>query len=325
MPYPRPDDSMLEQWSSVVDVLRQGSHADHGLMRAAYPTSFEILVASPEDSPQLRPGERDSRDDTHLCDEVLRSREPLCVADVTEDARWDATVERRSGFRSYCGAPLLWPDEEAFGTLAMVRISPLEESEELNARQLVDCLAMGINAQLTLLYRNQESEFDATHDSLTGLANEAHFSHLALEMMSEQRGSSPGLWMLIWSIDGFEALRRDIGEDTAFTLLRATAERARGCIRQTDVMARIDENRFALLISEGNEFIATAVADRIRRNARRLGAATSSGKPLALSCGISAFESSEPLAHWRGRCEMALQDARRHGGDQVVHGRVPRH
>ena len=159
MPYPRPDDSILEQWSSVVDVLRQGSHADHGLMRAAYPTSFEILVASPDDSPVLRPGERDSRDDTHLCDEVIRSREPLCVADVTEDARWDATVERRSGFRSYCGAPLLWPDEEAFGTLAMVRSSPLEESEELNARQLVDCLAMGINAQLTLLYRNHESEF----------------------------------------------------------------------------------------------------------------------------------------------------------------------
>ena len=35
MPYLRPDDSRLEQWSSVVDVLRQGSHADHGLMHGA--------------------------------------------------------------------------------------------------------------------------------------------------------------------------------------------------------------------------------------------------------------------------------------------------
>lgn len=317
MLYPRPNDETLEQWNSVVDVLRTSCQADHGVLRAAYPTSFEIIAASPADSETLHRGDRDTRDEISFCDEVLRQRQSLCVADATSDARWDSSVERRAGFRSYCGAPLLWPDEESFGTLAMLRSEPLAELEESSASNLVDCLALGINAQLTVLYRTQQQQFESTHDHLTGLANDDYFSELALEQMRDHQGSA-GLWMLIWSIDGFESIRRDVGEHTASTLLRAAAERARGCIRQTDVMARIDENRFGLLIADGNEFITTAISDRIRRNARRLGAAIGDGRPLALSCGVSVYSPGEALAQWRGRCEIALHEARRHGGDQVV-------
>jgi diguanylate cyclase (GGDEF)-like protein len=317
MLYPRPDPGLTRRWQATTEVLRENTHSQRALLRAAYPTTLEVIAAAADgDAPLI--GTRSHRDGSHYCDEVLRRRAPFCVGDAAQDVQWDGSEERRAGLLSYCGSPLLWPDDEAFGTLAFLDKTPLCDQQLGRGRRLLETLAAGINAQLALLYRNQQQHYENTHDALTGLANRQLFLDLAEHQLQRHKRSTEQLWLLLWSIDDYEALRNDLGSGEADVLLRTSVERARGCIRQSDVFARLDENCFALLISEANEFVASAVADRVRRNVRRIQPGTQISAELTLSCGMSPHGGDESLERWLKRAEAAMQAAHIAGGNQGV-------
>jgi diguanylate cyclase (GGDEF)-like protein len=318
MLYPRPDPPLTRRWQAATEVLRENTCSQRALMRAAYPTTLEVIATSADDDTAPGIGTRNHRDGSHYCDEVLRRRAPLCVQDASQDAQWDGSEERRAGLLGYCGSPLLWPDDEAFGTLAFLNQSPLSEDQLSRGQRLLETLAAGINAQLALLYRSQQQHYESTHDALTGLANRLLFLELAEHQLQRHKRSGEQLWLLLWSIDDYGALRKDLGSDEADILLRATVERAQGCIRQSDVFARLDDNCFALLISEANEFVATAVADRVRRNVRRIQLDTRVTADLTLSCGMSPHVGDEALDSWIKRAEAAMQAAHIAGGNQGI-------
>ncbi len=101
-------------------------------------------------------------------------------------------------------------------------------------------------------------------------------------------------------------------------MLRAAVERARGCIRDSDFIARLDDNRFALLITEANEFVATAVGDRIRRSVRRISSSAADKSSLNISCGITGMADGDTLKSLLERCGTALQSAIDYGGGQTI-------
>mgnify|MGYP001795899634 CR=1 FL=1 len=326
MSYPTPSQALVTEWQSVVDAIQNHCAADHALVRMAYPNSFDVLVATAGESKELQAGSSVHRDGSHYCDDVLNNRVPLCVADANESAHRDGVTERRAGWMSYCGAPLLWPDEEAFGTLALLSRTPLPSERAAQHLQLISCLGRGMNAQLALLYREQQSAYEASHDNVTGLFNAVKFREFATAQIEGKRNSDQGLWLLLWSIDGLADLKRKelkktAEEDPLSTLLRAMAERARGCVRQTDILARLDNNQFAMLIPEANEFIAASIGDRIQRAIRRLGADLGTSSPITLSCGVACYQENESYDGWRSRCFAATQNAEAVGGNQLIAAR----
>jgi diguanylate cyclase (GGDEF)-like protein len=318
MLYPRPGPSLLQHWDAAVQVLRENSHTEHSVLQAAYPTTLEIIVASPGNGDRFVVGERSHRDSQHYCDELLRRRLPLCVPDASRDAQWDSTEERRSGILGYCGTPLLWPDDEPFGTLAFLNGAPLTKAQVDSGQRLLGTLATGINAQLELLFRKQQHHYESTHDALTGLANRLLFLELAKHQLQRHKRSGAELWLLLWTIDDYRSLRKNLDPGEADTLIRAMVERSQSCIRQSDVFARLDDNCFALLISEANEFVASAVVDRIRRNTRRIQFSDRVIDGLTLSCGMSSHQGQESLDSWIKRADMAMRAAVAAGGNQGV-------
>ncbi|MEO0438429.1 MAG: GGDEF domain-containing protein [Pseudomonadota bacterium] len=318
MSYPTPPQAMLSEWQSVVDSIQSHCAADHALVHMAYPSSFDVLVATAGETEELQAGSSAHRDGSHYCDDVLSKRMPICVADANESAHWDGITERRSGWMSYCGTPLLWPDEEAFGTLALLSRTPLPKERASQHLQLISCLGRGMNAQLALLYREQQSAYEASHDNVTGLFNARKFKEFAKAQIEGKRNSDQGLWLLLWSIDGLGELASFTDEDKLSTLLRAMAERARGCVRQTDILARLDTNQFAMLIPEANEFIAASIGDRIQRAVRRLGADLGTQSAITLSCGVACYQENESYAGWRSRCYAATLNAEAVGGNQLI-------
>ncbi len=136
--------------------------------------------------------------------------------------------------------------------------------------------------------------------------------------MNYQQRHGGELWLLVWTIDELSALSRSCTAIDVDTFLRSVTERVKSCIRQSDTPARLDEHRFAILISDANEFVATAVADRIRRNVRRISLPASQNSPPGLSFGMSVYGAEENFETWLSRSEIALGAAVRAGGNQTV-------
>ena len=106
-----------------------------------------------------------------------------------------------------------------------------------------------------------ELERKALYDSLTQLANRSLF-HNRLEHALQSR--RPGVCVLLLDIDEFKAINDSHGHHAGDELLRAVADRLRGCLREGDTAARLGGDEFALLLDRaGGEDDAIAVAKRL--------------------------------------------------------------
>lgn len=109
----------------------------------------------------------------------------------------------------------------------------------------------------------------AHFDALTGLINRGLFNfqieHLADRL--DRYGSPFGLMVL--DIDGFKSINDAHGHPVGDCVLAAVAERIAGCIRETDLAARVGGDEFAVLFpTTGNredmEIVARRVAEALR-------------------------------------------------------------
>ena len=87
----------------------------------------------------------------------------------------------------------------------------------------------------------------ARTDSLTGLPNRAAFlERLTLEFARARRGGSQ-FAVLYLDLDQFKDVNDTLGHPVGDRLLRAVAERLKGCVRDTDMVARFGGDEFAVL------------------------------------------------------------------------------
>ena len=90
----------------------------------------------------------------------------------------------------------------------------------------------------------------ANFDTLTGLPNRDMFhDRMQQEMLKTERAQSQ-LALLLIDLDQFKEVNDALGHDVGDTLLQATAQRIRGCVRDSDTVARLGGDEFAVIISE---------------------------------------------------------------------------
>ncbi len=127
----------------------------------------------------------------------------------------------------------------------------------VTARQVV---AMRAQNRLTQhLYRAQRRlAYQLHHDALTGLPNRLLFTERLDEAMRD------GRFMLIFiDLDDFKEVNDRFGHAAGDELLCAMGERLKRCVRDTDTLARIGGDEFAILIAGESEQLEDA-AERLR-------------------------------------------------------------
>jgi diguanylate cyclase (GGDEF)-like protein len=103
----------------------------------------------------------------------------------------------------------------------------------------------------------------AHHDALTDLPNRVLLQE-RLEQALTRVPMGEGLAVLCIDLDRFKAVNDTLGHAVGDQLLKAVAERLRGCVRQTDTIARIGGDEFAILqIAADDATEVTALAARI--------------------------------------------------------------
>jgi diguanylate cyclase (GGDEF)-like protein len=161
----------------------------------------------------------------------------------------------------------------------------------------------------------QELERKALYDSLTQLANRSLFQN-RLEHALHSR--HPGVCVLLLDIDEFKAVNDSHGHHAGDELLRAVAQRLRGCLREGDTAARLGGDEFALLLDRsGGEVDAVTVARRLLSDFEgRIDCAGERVRvhvSIGIAVGAPGKDSSDEMMR---KADVALYEAKRRGKNQ---------
>ena len=120
IPKPGVPDQILDQWQGIVDLMTTICRVPAGLIMKAHPSEIEVLVSAQAQDNPYQSGERASLNTGLYCETVMSGKESLLVPNALKDPNWDHNPDIPLGMISYMGYPLLWPDDDIFGTICIL-------------------------------------------------------------------------------------------------------------------------------------------------------------------------------------------------------------
>jgi diguanylate cyclase (GGDEF)-like protein len=169
-------------------------------------------------------------------------------------------------------------------------------------------------------------------DPLTQISNYRGFSRdLAREIARARRATKP-ITALLMEIDDFQDLYQHYGARRGQFVVRKVAERLSSDLRATDLLARLDESRFAVLIPSGGEMVSQDIAERMRGDIEAFSIDDGRGAVLQVSLSIGlvtwepqqfpAVDMSQLARQLESVGNKALDDAKARGGNCVAQSRL---
>lgn len=195
-------------------------------------------------------------------------------------------------------------------SMTMERLPP--ESDEPAPLVLV---VSDISARLHL---EHELRRLSERDPLTGLHNRRFFMGELDRRLAEIRRHGGAASAVVIDLDDFKQINDTYGHAAGDAVLCAVAERLRTRVRDSDLLARIGGDEFAVLLSASDERGAAVFADDVRRAASELQVTFEHRRiPVSASVGLAALDpraatqSADALLRCADLAMYAAKDARR--------------
>jgi diguanylate cyclase (GGDEF)-like protein/PAS domain S-box-containing protein len=102
----------------------------------------------------------------------------------------------------------------------------------------------------------------STHDLLTGLYNRNYFE---VELERIQKSRNKPVVILLADLDGLKAINDSQGHHAGDELLRKVANSLKEVFRESDIIARIGGDEFAVLLPDTDSKVAQSLIDRLRQ------------------------------------------------------------
>jgi diguanylate cyclase (GGDEF)-like protein len=254
----------------------------------------------------------------------FRTKRPCIINDYLTDERtkhWH-TLAGEGGTKSGASFPLL-KGSEATGVLLF-----LSSEKDAFTDELVDLLARlaeNISFALENFDRDEQKrqadeqiQYLATHDALTGLPNRAMFNELLdLSIKSARRNRSKCAVLFI-DLDHFKIINDTLGHAAGDSLLIQVGQRLRSSVRESDVVVRLGGDEFIIILSEISH------RDQAALIAGKVLSSVSAGIVLAgheshttASIGIAVFPSDgTDVESLTKNADMAMYLAKEHGKNE---------
>jgi diguanylate cyclase (GGDEF)-like protein len=189
------------------------------------------------------------RRDASLSGLCVRDGQILRCDDTHADARVDKEPCDQVGIRSMVVAPLKH-DGSGVGVLKLVSSS----THAFTARdvRVLELMSELIAAAMYYAARNESNALyqQATHDSLTGLANRSLFFDRLRHRTSAGRRQIGPLAILIIDMDGLKRINDNYGHRAGDAAIREMALRITRIPRKSDIVARLGGDEFGVILGE---------------------------------------------------------------------------
>jgi diguanylate cyclase (GGDEF)-like protein/PAS domain S-box-containing protein len=143
----------------------------------------------------------------------------------------------------------------------------------------------------------QQIEYQAYHDALTGLANRRLFQeHLSLALALAQRRSKQ-VAVLFLDLDHFKVVNDSLGHSVGDALLQETARRLKTAVREGDTVARVGGDEFTIVLQDLSRVqdaaivaqkVLQSIAEPMEIQGKRLFATASIGITISPQDGLDA-------------------------------------
>jgi diguanylate cyclase (GGDEF)-like protein len=97
---------------------------------------------------------------------------------------------------------------------------------------------------------DEQIQYLATHDGLTGLPNRAMFNGLLEQSIKMARRNKQKCAVLFIDLDRFKVINDSLGHAAGDKLLVEVANRLRDCVRESDVVARLGGDEFVVILND---------------------------------------------------------------------------
>ncbi len=159
----------------------------------------------------------------------------------------------------------------------------------------------------------------AMTDPLTGLPNRRAFVEALLRERERARRYGHPTAALLCDIDHFKRINDGHGHEVGDRALVAFGAAARACLRESDLIARMGGEEFAVLLPETTVEAALASAERLRAAIAALRLPVAEGElRFTVSIGVAALDPAwDDATAVLSEADKALYEAKRLGRDQV--------
>jgi diguanylate cyclase (GGDEF)-like protein len=135
----------------------------------------------------------------------------------------------------------------------------------------------------------------ALSDDLTGLYNRRGFMALAERQLKLGRRSGRGIMLIFIDVDEMKVINDSFGHSAGDDALKCTATALRMTFRDSDVIARMGGDEFAVLAIEASKDSEDKIKARLFEHVKSIRAAESH-YPLSLSLGVARFDTCKRIS-----------------------------
>jgi diguanylate cyclase (GGDEF)-like protein len=165
----------------------------------------------------------------------------------------------------------------------------------------------------------RQIEEEALRDETTRLYKSRVFKELAGSQIRLCKRNGWPVGMVVMDIDRLGAINDRYGYDAGNRVLRHFAETLQKTVRESDLVARLDDDRFALLLPKCDAKAAKKVIQRIQEEILSHPLKVDRGEvKIPFSCGVVSFAGK--VAKFNvllNRAAEALETAKRKGGNRI--------
>ena len=238
----------------------------------------------------------------------------LSSPNISDDPRISPEARellRSEGINSVTVMPLIYQDKP----LGVIGLQFREAGTEFSDSELdiLRAVCQTVSLALANAHNVQELEFQATHDSLTGLPNRTQLHRDATESLRWISGSSRQLALLLLDLDRFKEVNDTLGHRTGDQLLKLVALRLQESLEGIDAMlARLGGDEFAILLRVvSNADQATEMAARLVEVLRQPIEVEGIFIELGGSIGVAVYPQHGGTSHALLRCaDVAMYAAK---------------
>jgi len=260
---------------------------------------------------------------------VLRGTAALPTAEVArstvfwEDVRACPFWAERGHFAAQLGigscrsTPILSADGVLLGILALhYKEGQPQDYSDTELLQAAGRLAARALEQRGL---NERLEFQARHDSLTGLPNRSYFMEL-LDAALEDAGQRSGkLAVLFIDLDRFKQINDILGHAMGDRLLREVGQRLKRLLTEDDLAGRMGGDEFIIVLTRQPDEEAAALASREFLNALRAPHQIEDNELfVTASIGVAIYpRHGKTVAELLRNADLAMYHAKNSGKNEV--------